>query len=425
MNSRFLKVQLTNESSVLSIDTDIFVTINAQRIDGKSGTFEGVVDETGKIEIELNGWMLELPGLVKCDISLVKNDYRLTSFNFYIDVTPCSGSSAQITQSDNYDILTSLIENADQLNRDFEQAITELSNTINHSSQATEQALRAAENANRAAENVTNGTNQSTNPYPIGSVYLSETSNNPTALFGGYWENMVEKGFSFGVDDWGNEIRLFLYKHTTEPSVIETGFCGLNEDDVYTVSDNVRYSLYDDGTLVISGFGKMFNHIQKPATDRPAWQNHASNIKRVIIEEGVLSIGSYSFCQCKNLYTISMPNSLIGVYEGNLDQCAISELVIPDSVETIGMNVFASCYSLKSITIGSNVNYIDSMSFTNLTSLQSIYLKPTTPPVLRADVFRDMNENAVIYIPSGTLSNYQTASGWSGFADKMIEIVYE
>ena len=87
---------------------------------------------------------------------------------------------------------------------------------------------------------------------------------------------------------------------------VQTGKCG----------DNVTYSLdTETGVLTISGTGKMtaFSRFD----DSPFYQN--SNIKSVIIGNGVTSIGDYVFEGCENLTSVTIPNTVISIGDDAFD----------------------------------------------------------------------------------------------------------
>ena len=64
------------------------------------------------------------------------------------------------------------------------------------------------------------------------------------------------------------------------------------------------WTLDDEGTLTISGNGAMGYY----TTEGAPWK--AYEIKKAIIENGVTNIGDYAFYLCKNLSSISIPNSV-------------------------------------------------------------------------------------------------------------------
>lgn len=87
------------------------------------------------------------------------------------------------------------------------------------------------------------------------------------------------------------------------------------------------YWKFDDGNIVIGISGSM-NDFDEHATK---WGN--TDIRSVVIYEGVTSIGKCEFANLKNLESAT----------------------ISDSIESIGDNAFINCTSLKSITIPKSV----------------------------------------------------------------------
>ena len=73
--------------------------------------------------------------------------------------------------------------------------------------------------------------------------------------------------------------------------VVEKGYTYWNEG-------NLTWKLYEDGTLNISGTGAMKNYDSKKNRN-PVYNN--SNVKTVVIEDGVTSIGNYAFTYCVSL----------------------------------------------------------------------------------------------------------------------------
>ena len=138
--------------------------------------------------------------------------------------------------------------------------------------------------------------------------------------------------------------------------------------------DNLTWKLNDEGTLTISGSGKMNdyyvqnfdNYIQTP------WYNN-TNIKKVLINNGVTSIGCYAFSMCTNITNITIPNSVTSIGMGAFYGCtSLKDITIPNSVTSIGGWAFSDCTNIKNITIPSSVTSIDEGAFYSCTSLKSI-----------------------------------------------------
>lgn len=115
--------------------------------------------------------------------------------------------------------------------------------------------------------------------------------------------------------------------------------------------DNVRYALdTETGVLSISGTGNMkdFN------LGKSSWYSNCKLIKKVIIEEGVNSIGKCAFEGCSNLSSIIIPESVTTIGFMSLIGCeSLTEIYIPKSVTSIDDHVFDRCSKLARITIDS------------------------------------------------------------------------
>ena len=99
------------------------------------------------------------------------------------------------------------------------------------------------------------------------------------------------------------------------------------------------------------------------------------------------------------------------------EDTSLSSVTI-DSIRYIGNSAFYGCSSLTSVTI--NAYSIGWDAFKNCTSLQYIAMKTSTPPTLNSfgGVFVNTN-NCPIYVPSGSVATYKSASGWTGYADRI------
>ena len=121
MNSRFLKVTLTDCGNVVAIpySNDIKVVISAERADGQSKGFDGEVNEDGTVTVPLHSWMLELEGLVKCDISVIEttedNNKKLTTTSFDLMVEKAAYGGEDVTTDPQYDVLVELIERVENI----------------------------------------------------------------------------------------------------------------------------------------------------------------------------------------------------------------------------------------------------------------------------------------------------------------------
>ena len=97
----------------------------------------------------------------------------------------------------------------------------------------------------------------------------------------------------------------------------------------------------------------------------------------------------------------------------------ITEVEFDNTITSIGFCAFDSCSSLTSVTIPSWITSINSYAFSDCSSLTSVTCLATTPPTLGSGVFN--GSSCPIYVPTGTLSTYRSASFWNSYANKIFE----
>ena len=145
--------------------------------------------------------------------------------------------------------------------------------------------------------------------------------------------------------------------------VVEKGYTYWNEG-------NLTWKLYEDGTLTISGTGAMKNY---DYNDNPSPVYNNSNVKKVVIEDGVTSIGNSAFNECISLTSITIPDSVTSIGTYAFSGCrSLTSITIPDSVTSIGAYAFQSCSNLTSITIPDSVTSIGASAFNSCSGLTSI-----------------------------------------------------
>ena len=134
-------------------------------------------------------------------------------------------------------------------------------------------------------------------------------------------------------------------------TVASSGYCGPNV--TYTYNSSTK-------ELVISGEGPMTDY---DYNDSPFYN---SDIKSVVIGDGVTTIGNYAFYNCTNLSSITIPDSVTTIGSDAFYNCYnLTNITIPDSVTTISNSAFYNCSNLSSILIPDSVTTIGSSAFYN------------------------------------------------------------
>ena len=97
------------------------------------------------------------------------------------------------------------------------------------------------------------------------------------------------------------------------------------------------------------------------------------NLTSVTIPNSVTHIGSYAFAGCTRLKNVTIPDSVIKIWENTFYNCSsLTSVTIPNSVTSIGNYAFQDCTGLTSITIPNRVTSIGGCAFSGCTSLTSI-----------------------------------------------------
>lgn len=115
---------------------------------------------------------------------------------------------------------------------------------------------------------------------------------------------------------------------------------------------NVSYSISDDGVLTISGTGAMNNFTyERDISDCP-WHGVRYALKKIVVKEGVTSIGSYAFSFDLSVTDVTLPSSLKAIGNDAFLGChGLTSVVIPEGVTSIGAYAFWRCTSLQTITV--------------------------------------------------------------------------
>ncbi len=137
-----------------------------------------------------------------------------------------------------------------------------------------------------------------------------------------------------------------------------------------TLDGGLAWKLTKAGTLTISGKGAMpdFSGI----ADQP-WKNNSSQIRQVVIEDGVTSIGACAFWNCQVLGA-NIPSSVTAIGNNAFYGSSIISVTIPSSVKTIGNSAFYNCQNLSTVTVCDGVETIGQNAFRACTSLGAIAL---------------------------------------------------
>lgn len=95
----------------------------------------------------------------------------------------------------------------------------------------------------------------------------------------------------------------------------------------------------------------------------------------------------------------------------------IKRVVLPDSLVTLAVNVFIFCYQIEYVELGTGITSIGANNF-NYTRKQNMVIicKAVNPPTLGGTVFPANYTTGKIYVPDASVNDYKAASNWSAHA---------
>ena len=155
---------------------------------------------------------------------------------------------------------------------------------------------------------------------------------------------------------------IFLCAGSIFPAYADGGMTG-------TCGENLNWVLDEEGILTISGAGAL---ISDHDTIYP-WTNIRKDIRTVIIESGVTSIGYSAFSRCEGMTRVEIPGTVTSIGESAFYEClSLTNIEIPGSVDEIGSRAFWGCNGLENVTISTGVNSIGNSAFSNCKKLTAI-----------------------------------------------------
>ena len=181
---------------------------------------------------------------------------------------------------------------------------------------------------------------------------------------------------------------------------------------------NITWRLTKDGTLYISGQGDMPDY----GWDKIPWGDFSIN--KVVVQNGITSIGSGAFRGCSSLSSIKIPEGVTSIGSGAFEDCSsLSSIKIPEGVTSIESGAFSGCSSLSSIKMPEGVTSIGSFAFEACSSLNSIKI-PKNVSEIGISVFDECYELVSIYFkgnkPKIIYEDYNDYDLFSGLYDTTV-----
>ena len=189
------------------------------------------------------------------------------------------------------------------------------------------------------------------------------------------------------------------YNYTNDGAELAVTFCG------------TYYTDYPDeytGKVVIPEEVTYMEKTRKVTSIGDYTFANCTNLTSVTIPNTVTSIGEYAFYWCTGLTFISIPNSVTSIGEFAFDNCSgLTSITIPNSVTSISKAAFENCWRLTSIDIPNSVTSIGDGAFQNCSGLTSVTI-PNSVTSMGDGAFSYCSVLASVTIPNSVtnIGNY-------------------
>ena len=129
-------------------------------------------------------------------------------------------------------------------------------------------------------------------------------------------------------------------------------------------------------------------------------------------EYKITDISNWALSECRNLTSVTIPNSVIGIWDYSFKDCInLTNITIPNSVTSIDNSAFYNCSGLTSITIPNSVTSITVHAFCDCSSLTSIDI-PDSVTSIGEMAFQNCSEDlTIICNPCSYAENYAKENG--------------
>lgn len=163
-----------------------------------------------------------------------------------------------------------------------------------------------------------------------------------------------------------------------------------------------------------------------------------ANLACISMEDGVTKMGSETFRSCPRLKDVRLSSALLELpeYCFSGDSVALTSVVLPDGIRTIGRDAFGKCKELREIhmpenletlgrgafwecrklqrvTLPRTLRSIGKVAFWYCDQLQSITLNSPTPPSIESPFEDDRLTPLELHVPKDYIDEYRSSNTWT------------
>ena len=132
--------------------------------------------------------------------------------------------------------------------------------------------------------------------------------------------------------------------------------------------------------------------------------NKFNELKEIPDIPSTVNILKSTFCDCVNLTSVTIPNSVTSIGDSAFSGCTgLTSVTIPNSVTSIGVSAFLGCTGLTSVTIPNSVTSIGDYAFSECTGLTNVTI-PNSVTSIGGYAFSECTGLTNVTIPNSVTS---------------------
>lgn len=150
----------------------------------------------------------------------------------------------------------------------------------------------------------------------------------------------------------------------------------------------------DSVTSILSGFEStaLWSDPARWDGDALYLSNHLIRVKetfsgRYVVRPGTRSIATNAFLRCTAMTAVDIPDSVAGIGTGAFAGSALTEVSLPEGLQSLPLNCFSGCSALREIRIPASLRSIGDGAFMGCISLRGVYFAGDAPRL-------EINENS-------------------------------
>ena len=135
------------------------------------------------------------------------------------------------------------------------------------------------------------------------------------------------------------------------------------------------------------------------------------------LPDTVVVVAEEAFAGAARLTSITLPSVLTTIEPTAFAESGLTFVLLPHPIDTLHAHVFAGCDSLRTVTLGTSMRYLDAGALADCAALEHIYSYAETVPEVCAEdePLRNVSRTAVIHAYSDMLPDYRQHEYWGEF----------